>query len=121
MTQPISVIARLRAIAEPVIQSYKTDLDHDERNLADTGPADVWLWTPRQCGTHLILVERDGAPNTRAKGHFDAILSLKPNLDWYMIEGRHAHMIHEREAADLVAKAAARIQPGVRTVTELYM
>ena len=96
-----AILDALAKIADPVMKSFRADLyEHDAKVILDLQPGDVILWTPRECGTHLVVLERAFRPNVRAKEHFDAVLSLGEPCRWHVVQVMHSGRWRLKQVSD---------------------
>lgn len=125
MTTKQKLMARLREIAAPVVEHYKTDLGHDDRALQHGAPGDLWLWQPRPCGTHLVAIKLkrdDGSPRELAEQarsrleFFDAVNNpaYGPARQWYLLTADshygdgYVARISQPKAREMLRQAEAR-------------
>jgi len=77
---------QMQDIALPIIKAYHNDLnEHDRRTIERSEPGHVFLWAPRECGTHLITLARADGINSGAADHFKAIQSSESDTAWHVI------------------------------------
>lgn len=55
--QPVFV--RLFELASPIVRSYHSDLGHDALWLSKAEVGQMFLWAPRECGTHLLRLDAE--------------------------------------------------------------
>lgn len=120
------IYAEMAKVAEPVIEHYHDDFrKHDRKIISEASDGDVFLWAPRKCGSHLILVCRGQVPNKSARTHFEAVRSLEPDLDWHGIPvGQHGIVrLSETGACDILAAWEREMQrrPDMATTQKLYL
>jgi hypothetical protein len=84
MTRSQLLVAMFEAAA-PVVRSYWTDLRHDARLIDEAEPNSTFLWTPRESGTFIVLLERGLRPNSRAVEIFSAMNAQESGLQWHSI------------------------------------
>ena len=53
-------IRELRRIAQPIVQAYQSDLEHDERALREQPHVETWLWVPYPSGSHIAPLTPKG-------------------------------------------------------------
>ncbi len=111
-----TIYRRLKVLARPIIEHYHADLAvHDLNTLNKTKRGDLFLWSARKHGTHMIRV-KDHRSATKhqaselieyAREFYLAAKSLNKENQWYMIEvlsDRRGHVVpvDDREARKLV-------------------
>lgn len=124
-TLAADLAAELRTLATPHIEAYRTDLDHDERWIAENPGVPFLHWT-RALGTHLVgLLPREALP---AEG--ERVAFLFGTADWRHIvrsalsmakaigggqrlvlyfDGRKLRKIDEAKALDLARAYVTRM------------
>lgn len=116
------LLSAMAEIAAPVIEHYHDDFRvHDAKVILTLAPGDVILWTPRKCGSHLIVLARDGVPNESAAEHFAAVTDL---ATWYLASVTETtwQLSPAPDAEEIVARwAARRPRPGDKSVRELHL
>lgn len=118
------LIDAMAKIADPVIKAYHDDFRvHDRKVIEGLKSGDVILWTPRACGSHLIVLARGYVPNTLAAQHFAAI---SERLDWYSVAMGPTDwtLKPEPDAASVVAAYAERLRTTreyAEPVSELHL
>lgn len=110
-------------IARPVIKAYHDDLRvHDARVIEAAQPGDVFLWAPREHGTHLIALAKAGVPNKRAREHYEAAQSLGAPV-WYLmgVNGAEWTITPCTDHAAVVARWDERARRTPEPVSVLYL
>lgn len=118
------LLRALGEIAAPVINAYHDDLRvHDARTLATAQPGDVFIWAPREHGTHLIVLAREGKPNTCAAEHYAAVMATTAPARWWIIglDATHWTVNPLTDHAETVARWARAITKDAETVSQLYL
>lgn len=126
MCRPL--LTAMEKVARPVITAYHDDFAvHDAKVILAMQSGDVILWTPRACGSHLIVLARAGRPNQRAAEHFAAVQGQGEPFAWHTAslytapDGEGRWMLGEEpNAAEVVARFAAQ-EPGPDPVRELHL
>lgn len=113
-------IAKMIETAAPVTKAYWNDIAADACLLAYAPDTSTYLWSPVECGSRIILLQRGDAPNARAAELFDA---MRPHVtQWYYIcvdMGDFAPVSYED--AEMSAQAASQRAYNARDAGEEYV
>lgn len=127
MTQA-QLIAAILGHAKDVVKHYWADLTHDARLIADAKPGSTFVWAPRESGTFVVLLQREGQPNTEAN-HLFGLFSKSSDApkQWYYLSVGQAgecrvDAIPQEEAALAAAEATKRAFCNkANAVSEIHM
>lgn len=111
------LISKLLDAAKPIVKHYWTDLTHDVRLIAEAESGSSFLWAPREMGSFIILLQREGRPNTRAAGLFTTFNGSESGLSWHRI----ILMDPDYSKFDLIpAERASSIAKAVTSLAEAH-
>ena len=101
----LTIYAKLRRLAAPVLKHYTTDLTvHDRKACRALKPGDMGFWCVRESGTHLCVVspapdatpEQYRAQLDYARSYAVAIRDVNPDAQWHVFEcpitSQHGHV-----------------------------
>ena len=101
-------LARMARIVRRVVVHYPDDFKvHDTRTLSAAQPGDLFLWTPRTCGTQLAALRYQGHDHDAVE-YVAAVNAVMKVTVWYIVRPDGLKSIPAVEALRLARVYAER-------------